>query len=114
MKFATIRDFKELQLPGIEIQADSIDNSLRTVSFYVGTKLAFRLALDSYNLVAQKVAPPEMRNVRRLSGTVLGIPVQQDFDSKYEADDARRKYESGLCDEKYSTLAISEASVPVD
>lgn len=59
-------------------------------------------------------APPEKVKRHELSGTVIGLPIHELFESEYDAKDRKSLLESKLTREEDSTLAIKDVMVDAD
>lgn len=114
MKFTKAK-LSDLALPGVTIETDQVDDHLKCISFSVDGKLAFRIAHDTYanGIKVEVLAPPPTKDVWRLSGTVLGIPLTQDFDDQYKANDEKRRFEA-RCEEDGCKLTVEKTTVEIN
>ena len=86
MKFKSVKKASEVTLEGITVELDTVDGSIKGVILTDAKGNTLRVIERNYNLFVEVPAPPEMEKKYRLSGNLLGLPVNMNFDSKYEAD----------------------------
>ncbi len=116
MKFSIVDTSKpELDFPsfpGVFMEPEYVGTSLKALTFYdEDGDIVLKLAND-YGLTAMVPSPPKFEKKWNLAGTVLGLPVCEFFDSKYQADNRREELSGRLATEQF-TLDVSEQDVEV-
>lgn len=90
------------------IDATTENGSVKAVEFTIGGQ---RVRINgTYGLDVLVEAEPPTEKKYRVAGTVLGLPVSEDFSEKYEADERARALASGVRDDV--SLAVSEVEIP--
>jgi hypothetical protein len=112
MKLKSVKKNSEIVLAGIAAELDLVDSSVQGLTLRDAAGNMVRIALRSYSMQVEVPAPPVMEKKFRLSGEVLGLPVERTFDSQYEADDERQRLESGVRGEE-AALKVEEVEVAI-
>lgn len=112
MKFKSVKKASEVTLEGITVELDTVDGSIKGVILTDAKGNTLRVIERTYSLFVEVPAPPEMEKKYRLSGNLLGLPVNMNFDSKYEADAEQERLERGIRGDE-SELKVEEVEVPV-
>lgn len=113
MRFQKIKSLKEIAIPGVSIELDETDSSLRTVTFLVGDVPVCRVAMDNYSMQLQRIADPKTKEVYRVSGTILGLPVLKDFDTDWSAQEEASRLRRGVEIESNAVITVEKATVEV-
>lgn len=115
MKYQNVKSVGEIKLPpNTTIELDQVDSSYKAISFFIDGKFAFRVAMDSYNMYLQRQADPKTKEVYRLSGTLLGIPVTKDFDDEWSAKREYDRLENGMSSNSDAKLTIEKTTIEVE
>lgn len=114
MKFQTIKSVSEVSIPGVTITTDYADKQLKSITFSIGDKPVCRAVLESYSMSFQRPADPETKEVHRVAGTVLGFPVQRDFESKWQADEEVSRLRSSVTNDADAVLTVEKVKVEVE
>lgn len=111
MKLQTIKSESQLVLKGIRFDVLWTDNSITQVSATDddGNLVVFKV--ESYNFKAMVKAPPKMVKKHLLVGTVAGMSVENFYEDKYEAEEAKREHERMVSSDEYCTLEIKPVEV---
>jgi len=114
MKLKSVKKASDLVLEGIKIEIDTVDHSQKAVTFTDVKGNVVRVAHRDYNSLSVEVpAPPEMEKKFKLSGTVLGLPVDKLFDDQFEARNELERLESEVRNEDERSLKVEQVDVPV-
>jgi hypothetical protein len=108
MIWTRVKDRKQLVLDGISIEADKSDSSLRSVTFTDGAGHKVRVLIDSYTLYVEVPAPPKMVEKFEVSGVIAGVPVTEQFDDSYSADNRKRELESHDAEVAIATVSVEQ------
>lgn len=115
MKYQNVKSVGEIKLPpNTTIELDQVDSSYKAVSFFIDGKFAFRVAMDSYNMYLQRQADPKTKEVYRLSGNILGIPVLKDFDHEWNANEEASRLRNGIQEAEKATLVVEKTLIEVE
>lgn len=113
MKFKSVKKASEVTLDGVRVEFDMVDGSIKAVTLTDPKGNVVRCAERGYNFYVEVPAPPETEKKFKLSGTVLGLPVEKVFDERHEADDELRRLESDVRGDDNIALKIEQIEVPV-
>ena len=108
MNWETIKTSKDAVLEGVSIEIDKSDSSTTSVILTDVNGLKLRVRLDSYSMKVEVPAKPKTEKKWELKGEFKGLPVEEKFDSEYEAKSRRDELEYGNED-----IAISEIDVEI-
>ena len=111
MKMNMLPEGAKCPLRGINLDTVTIDGALKkaTLTDEDGGLLHISVRWETLELATP--APPEMKKVHRLSGIVLGIAVQEDFDSEYLARNRRDALIAGTRNDDDCVLTIAPEEV---
>lgn len=113
--FVSVKNASEIKLDGITVALDKANDSLKAVYLSDGKGGVLRIVLDSYSICAQVPAPPKKEKRYVLRGTVDGIGrIERQFESQFDADQARREIESKLRGDFDFTVTHEEVELPND
>lgn len=114
MKLKSTKKAADIALEGIKVELDVVDGSVKAVVLTDAKGSFVRIAHRDYSSMCVEVpAPPEIEKKFKLSGSVLGLPVEKMFDQKYEAEEERNRLESDVRGEDNVALKIEQVDVPV-
>lgn len=113
-KYEQVKSSNDIQLKGIEAQVTVIDNQVKSVHLVDAEGHELLVRIDSYALSVSVPAKPKMVKRYRLKGTVLGLPVEQDYEYRHEAESRQRHFEDNTsdADREETKLSIEEVEVP--
>ncbi|NID14341.1 hypothetical protein [Luteibacter yeojuensis] len=110
MKFETCKTAADVKIEGHNIELDKTGDTLNGVSIIKDGAVVARIVLRSYSMsIERPVAPPKVTK-HRLTGTVLGLAVDQVYDDEYQAERARDEFFSNVM----SGAELSVETVLVD
>jgi len=115
MRYQNVKSISEVILPpGMTAELEQINDSLKSIAFSIDGKFSFRVTLDSYNMYLQRIADPKTKEVYRVSGTVIGIPVCKDFDSEWSAKEEVSRLRSSVGSDLDVTVTVEKIKIPVE
>lgn len=109
MKFKTVKKPSEVVLDGISVELDIVNDVIKGITLKDAKGNLVRVAERSYNIFVEVPCPPEKEKKHKLSGEVIGLPVEKLFDDKYAAEDEKRRLES-----ESSTAELKVEEVELD
>lgn len=112
MKLQSIKKESELKLAGIKFDVTWADGSVCQVTAQdaAGNVVVFQKTDYSFRVMVE--APPKMVKRHRLSGSVAGMPVAEDFEDKYDAQNAMHEKQRMVTSDEYCSLEVTEVEVP--
>ena len=112
MKFETCRTAADVKIEGHNIELDKTGDTLNGVSIIKDGNVVARIVLRSYSMSIER--PAEIPKVvkHRLTGTVLGLSVDQVYDDAYQAENAREEFFSNVL--SGADLAVEQVYVDAD
>ena len=112
MKYDRITKDSDIDLPGVEVEVDRIDNGIRAVTLRAGDKLVRFVEKSSYETLEVLVpARPKLKDAYLLTGTILGIPVSEAYEYDFEANSRKNKLEYADSNAK---LEVVKFQIPED
>jgi hypothetical protein len=101
--------------PNLGVMVDQTDSTINTVTIFdLPTGMPFFRVRSLYGLHVETLAPPPTETKHRLSGLLCGVPMSQDFDHDFEAQERLRSLERSVRDGEDCDLKISEVQVVVE
>lgn len=113
MRYAKVKHPAEIQLEGVTVEMETVDDSLQSVTITDVKGNVLKLAMISYTLYAQIPAPPKMVKRYAVQGTVLTLPVDLQFAHRHEAENAADHFRRGTSPDNVA-LTVSEVLVAED
>ena len=114
MNWTRIKKESECPLSGIALELENRDGSTYGVVLrdHMGSMLR---VTATYGIDVFRVAPPTTEKKWRLSGTAIGLAVDELFDSVHEADRRRDALAAAISvGDDMTTLQINPVEVPVE
>lgn len=111
MKFKSVKKSSEVVLAGIKADLDIVDGVVKGITLTDAKGSIVRVCERAYNMYVEIPAPPETEKKHKLSGTVLGLPVEKLYDHDFQANDEKRRLSGAVID---AELTVEEVQVPVD
>lgn len=112
MKFEICKSASDIKIDGHNIELDKTGDTLNGVSIIKDGVVVARIVLRSYAMSIER--PAEIPKVvkHRLTGTVLGLSVDQVFDDAYQAENARDEFFSNVM--TGADLSVEQVYVDAD
>jgi hypothetical protein len=111
MNWTKIKSSKQVALEGVSVEIERSDTSLIAVTLEDSRGNKLRVRLESYCMITEIPALPKMVEKIALKGTVLGLKVEETFDTARGANDRKEELAGRLDEDKFS-LAIEPVQVP--
>jgi hypothetical protein len=108
MNWETVKTNKDATLDGIDIEIDKSDSSITSVTFTDKSGGKLRIRMDSYTMRVDIPAKPKTEKKWALKGEFKGLPVDETFDSEYQANNRRDDIDYGNKD-----LVVEEVEVEI-
>lgn len=110
MKYKKITHPSDLKLEGVDIKTVMVGTEFISAEMTDKTGRKILFAKGSYSSFdVMTPAPPETVKKFRVSASVAAIPVTQDFESEYEAQDKKRELDRVADD---ATMVPVEVEIP--
>jgi len=109
MQFITVKKSSDIKLAGIKAELDITDKSVNGVTFTDADGNVVRVSLRSYSMTVEVPAPPTMVKRFKVIGKVLGLPVDELFADRYDADIRADEWNRGLMS---PGVEVQEVEVP--
>lgn len=113
MKFKTIKKASDVTLEGIKVEFEMLDGSVKGLTLTDSKGSLLRVMERGYNICVEIPAPPETENKWKLSGTLLGLPVEKVYDNDWEAKEEQGRLERACREESDSSLKVEQIAIPV-
>lgn len=118
MKWVQAKTDKQLTLNGVRIEVEHRDKSIFSITLTDDHGAAIKVSRDgSYGVGVYVPAPPEMKKVFELTGSIAGgsIPVALRFESKYQAESKQNEVSGhGATDLKIAEVEVAEDEWPAE
>jgi hypothetical protein len=113
MRFVTVKRATEIKLEGVKVSLDIVNGLQKGILLSDGKGGVLRVRLMGCSDLSIEVpAPPEVEKKHKLTGWVLGIPVDKTFDHQHEAQREQMKLEEAA--PGTALLKVEEVQGPVD
>jgi len=89
MIWESAKSAKQIVLDGVTVEVDKADSSLVSVTLTDSKGNKVRVRHNSYNMCVEIPAAPKLVDKFVVTGDVVGVPVSEVFDNKYEAENRR-------------------------
>lgn len=110
MKMQEAKTEKDIKLDGVKAEITRKDSYVIRIILRDTTGNVVEVAESRYNGIEVLIpAPPEKKKVWKVTGKIAGIPIDENFDGQYSADQRKEKLESLNAEE----LAVKEVEVEV-
>lgn len=106
MQFITVKKSSDIKLAGIKAELDITDKSVNGVTFTDADGNVVRVSLRSYSMTVEVPAPPTMVKRFKVIGKVLGLPVDELFADRYDADIRADELNRGLMSPGVEVLEV--------
>lgn len=107
MKRSTVKSAFDIQLKGVTVELEMLDNSIRAITFIDSDGNDCKVSMTNFSMVIDVKAKPKMIEKHQVSGDMRGIKFSELFDDKYAAE--RRKIElSDVCEAAIDVVMIEE------
>lgn len=89
-RYKTVKKDSEINIPGVRVEVDRQDGGVRAITIFdcgYGTLLRVASQSGYTNLDLMIPEPPKMVEKFHVTGTVLGLAFEEDYDTEYQAKD---------------------------
>lgn len=113
MHYSSVKKAGEIVLEGITVDTEIVDRGLRSVTLTDAKGRVVRFERNEYGplKVTVPAGPPTVEK-HIVSGSVLGVPVREEFEDKYEAERRARQLEGDVHGD--TNLKVNTEQVPID
>lgn len=112
IKWKTVKSGAELKLKGCTIELEHVDGSAKGVTIRDDAGGVVRIWLDnSWSLGVAVPAPPETKSAWAVTGKVLGVTIDEVFDTEREADTRRDELTTGVSDEGDAKVKVERVKL---
>lgn len=108
MNWETVKTNKDAALDGISIEIDKSESSITAITFTDKSGGTLRVRMDSYTMRAEIPAKPKTEKKWALKGKFKGLPVDEKFDTAYQAEARRDDLDYGN-----KELVVEEVEVEI-
>lgn len=108
----SIKKASDITLAGVTAAMELRDGTVHAVTLTDASGKQLRVTVDSYMLKVFVPEPPKKEQRFRVEGTAAGLPVSEDFEQRYAADERVRELEEKTVADTSLKVEPVEVEIP--